>query len=197
MALAWLAAHLAKRAVPGMTARRIVTDQPRRIAVVKSYDDLLAALRERVSELKISQTGLDEDCNLTRGHVNKLIGPVPVKSFGRETFGPIIQALGLMLIVVEDPVTLQNSSRLVRRKKNIAHASAGMLPLKRRKKRGFWHNNKTWSAILNSRRFLKLPELRRQEIARMAAKTRWNKPGARGKKKPLLRSPLDPPQVLR
>jgi hypothetical protein len=149
--------------------------EPRRIAVVRSYDDLVVALRGRVDELKVAQIGLDEELHLARGHVNKLIGPVPVKSLGRETLGPIIQALGLVMILEEDPIALQIAARMARRKRKQSNADDGMLTLKRRKPRGYWRKDKAWGRTLAARRFLILSPARRRMIARRAAKARWKK----------------------
>lgn len=148
----------------------------RHLADVRSYDDLLAALRARADELGVTRMGLDDVTGLQNGYAAKLLAPVPIKSLGKFSMGPMLSAMGCMLILVEDQETLDRITKRVA-KRVIAVASAdasiGMLPKRKRRRKGF--RGADVSRMLNARRLLKLSPKRRKEIAKMAADTRWRR----------------------
>jgi hypothetical protein len=71
--------------------------------MISSYDDLVSAFRERVDGLNISRRELDHLAGIAAGHSGKLLGERQVKRFGAVTLGPVLGALGLKLILIEDP----------------------------------------------------------------------------------------------
>lgn len=78
-------------------------DQPeRRIAVVRDYDGLMAAVHQRVDELKLTCSLIDELASLPTGYAGKILGPARVKTLGPVSLGLILGVLGLKLHVVED-----------------------------------------------------------------------------------------------
>lgn len=79
----------------------------RRIATVTSYDELIAAFRARADELKVTRETLDSVTGLQTGYSGKLLAPVPMKSLGRVSLGPMLQAMGLAIVLVEDPEALR------------------------------------------------------------------------------------------
>jgi len=79
----------------------------RRIAVVSDYDGLIAAFRARADELKVTRETLDSVTGLQSGYAGKLLAPVPMKSLGRVSLGPMLQAMGLAIVLVEDPDALR------------------------------------------------------------------------------------------
>jgi hypothetical protein len=54
--------------------------------------------------LQISRNELDRISGLADGHVAKIVSPQPAKKFGIISLGAILQSLGLILVIVEDPV---------------------------------------------------------------------------------------------
>src|SRR5262249_4996114 len=80
-------------------------DQPRRLAELRSYEDLLATLRARRDELDIANEIIDEIAGLTRGHASKLLGHRPSKFFSFISWS-VFEALGMRVIVVEDAQAL-------------------------------------------------------------------------------------------
>jgi hypothetical protein len=72
--------------------------------VVTDYADLLAALRQRKEELNASMATIDEVAGLPQGYVSKLLAQI--KGISRTSLGPLLGALGLKLLVVEDPEAL-------------------------------------------------------------------------------------------
>jgi hypothetical protein len=90
----------------------------RPLAIVKEYDDLLDAARARKAQLGITFATLDDVSVVQPGYSAKLLGPVPTKNFGPMSFSAIMGALGVKLVMVEDPVALaQVRGRLVKRKR--------------------------------------------------------------------------------
>jgi hypothetical protein len=85
-------------------------DQPRQLAVLQSYDDLLATLRARRDELDIANEIIDEIAGLTRGHASKLLGHRPSKFFSFISWS-VFEALGMRVIVVEDAQALARAQR--------------------------------------------------------------------------------------
>lgn len=164
----------------GVLRGEIVKAEPRQLAVVKEYDELMAALRARSDEIEMSRDGLDVIAGLPRGYVSKLLAPVPLKGIGRTSLGPLLQSLGLALIVVEDLSTFAKiEARLQRRvnkkQKKETYATAGMRPHKRYKRRAVWRGNSEWGHLMNSRAQLKMsPEQIRRQRKR-AAQARWSR----------------------
>lgn len=78
-----------------------MTDFPS--SAVRSYDDLIIALRAMKEFLGLSNETLEEIAGLTRGHCDKLLGPRRSKHIGRQTLPLILGALGVRLRVEIDP----------------------------------------------------------------------------------------------
>jgi hypothetical protein len=88
-------------------------DEPRVLAVVSSYHEMLAALRSRITELQINGERFDDYAGLPRGYLSKLVGANPVRRLGMTSFAPVLAGLGLRLLVIEDPEgTARLKSRL-------------------------------------------------------------------------------------
>jgi hypothetical protein len=80
-------------------------EPPRQLAVVRQYDDLIEALRRRCVELQIPFEVVDEVAGMPDRYVSKLLCPRPLKGIGRISWN-VLAALGLQVIVVEDPQAL-------------------------------------------------------------------------------------------
>jgi hypothetical protein len=147
--------------------------EPRQIAVVRSYDELLGALRARAADLNVSRLVFDEISGLQGGYVSKLLSPVPVKGLGRTSMGLLLSAMGLALVVIEDTETLAKIAKrhTPRRAQFDRHADETMPTNKRKKKRGF--RGSEVGKMLRARGVLLIPESQRRRIAKMAAKKRW------------------------
>jgi hypothetical protein len=70
---------------------------------VNDYSGLVEAVRDRSEQMEISRNELDRISGLADGHVAKIVSPHPTKKFGILSLGAILQTLGLILVVVEDP----------------------------------------------------------------------------------------------
>jgi len=87
-----------------------MADQPRQLAILRCFDDVLATLRARRDELDISNEVIDEIAGLTRGHASHLIAHKPSRGFGGISWN-VWEALGLKVVVLEDPAALARAKR--------------------------------------------------------------------------------------
>lgn len=72
-------------------------------APIRSMPELVQALRDRRDELNISHETIDSIAGLQSGYTSKLLAPKPIKNLGPMSFGSILGALGLAVVVVPDP----------------------------------------------------------------------------------------------
>lgn len=150
------------------------------LAEARNYTEFMGALRARADQLQVARTGIDDLMKtLPDGYASKLLSAVPVKNLGPISMGPLLGALGLKVLVVEDVEAMaQITRKMVKRNASqVRDASDGMLPPKKRRRKAFWKNNTGWAHVMNSRRALILSESKRSEIARTAARFRWKRKG--------------------
>jgi hypothetical protein len=88
-------------------------------AAVTDYDSLVTAMRLRAEQLQICRQNIDEIAGWADRLAVKLLSPPPIKTqredgsrlsarrLGPGTLGPMLAALGMKLIAVEDPETLE------------------------------------------------------------------------------------------
>jgi hypothetical protein len=139
------------------------------LADVGSYEALLAALRQRVSELQIHGERFDAFCGLPEGYLSKLIGVKPVRRIGMQSFAPLMAGLGLRLLVIEDQeATARLKNKLPPRNESYVRSVAvhGHLTTRFLQKIGRKGGE-------NSR--VNLGKRLRKQLARKAALARWRK----------------------
>jgi len=159
-------------------------------APIRSMPELIQALRDRARELQITHETIDAVSGLQSGYTGKLLAPKPIKNLGPMSFESILGALGLAVVVVEDPAQVAKvSKQWVKRERPLrvplalpapASISASMpveievTPALQRLLR-----NPEWMREIGIRgghgRAAKLSAFRRRMIAKRAAKTRWAK----------------------
>jgi hypothetical protein len=142
---------------------------PRIIAEARDYAELIRAFRTWIHELNVAGETVDYVAGLPLRYCGKLLAPVPVRSIGRTSLGPLLGALGLKLVVAVDHETLE---RIRHRLEPRRHASVAMLPVGKARQKAFYMDSEV-SRLFNIRRTLKLSPRRRSSIARIAAKARW------------------------
>ena len=71
--------------------------------VVYHYPAFLDAIRERTVELEISRLEIDRIAGLPVGYSGKLLSRNPKKRVGMHSLGPLLETLGLIVMIVEDP----------------------------------------------------------------------------------------------
>jgi hypothetical protein len=82
----------------------ICPPQLRPIAIAREYGELINALRDRAEELNVSRETLDAVSGLQSGYTAKLL--VGLKGLGRVSLGPLLGSMGVVLVVMEDPIAL-------------------------------------------------------------------------------------------
>jgi hypothetical protein len=151
--------------------------EPRPLATVRNYSDLHIALRARVAQLALTHEVLNEETGLPGGYVNKLLAPVPIKRLGPQSLGPLLTALGLKLVVMEDVETLERMSRIPKRLRpgcsSRATDAGETMPAKRRKERRGFRTSEA-GRLMRARWQLLVPEAERRRISRIAARARWS-----------------------
>ena len=89
------------------------------LAEITDYDTLVVALRARADQLEVSRETISDLAGLPDRYASKLLSLRHVRRIGLESLGPMLSALGLKLIVVEDQAALKRcGSRLVKRNKS-------------------------------------------------------------------------------
>jgi hypothetical protein len=77
-------------------------EAPRIIADVSSYEQMLAALRARVTELQVNGERFDEYAGLPRGYLSKLVGAKPTRRIGMCSWEAVLAGLGLRCLFIVD-----------------------------------------------------------------------------------------------
>jgi hypothetical protein len=72
-------------------------------APIRSMPELVDAIRARRDELNISHETIDNIAGLQSGYTSKLLGPIQLKGFSHMSLGAVLGALGIGLVVIEDP----------------------------------------------------------------------------------------------
>lgn len=87
-------------------------------APIRDYSGLVQAIRDRREVLNVTNETLDGIAGLTSGYTSKLLAPTPIKNLGPMSFGSLLGALGMALIVVEDQEQIERvKTRWIKRKR--------------------------------------------------------------------------------
>lgn len=155
-----------------------VDAQPRVIAVVHDYHELLAAWRTWKDTNNWSYAQLDIVIGCADGYSGKIMGESNTRALSRESFGEFLEGLGLELVVQVNNAKLARIQALLNsrdeaerqqnqvRKPHASHAGTRMI------RRVFKHISKKAGRA----RMQKLSKRKRVELARLAAHARWVKP---------------------
>lgn len=152
------------------------TSLGRPLAICRAYDELIDALRARAEELRVSRESLDEIMKtLPDGYASKLLAPVLVKFLGRISLGPMIQALGLAIVLVEDEAAIARiSGHIGTRDETQARKGAVRSVTVHIKIPGRRFKQMQRRGGQNSRKYL--PASVAWELGRRASLARWAKP---------------------
>jgi hypothetical protein len=143
---------------------------PRIVATFDNYAGMLDAIRARVNELQINGERFDHFAGLPTGYLSKLIGIRPIRRLGMLSFGPVLAALGLRCLFVEDPegterlknqVKPRNPSYVRAMPANACMVLTPRMLLRIRRAGG-------------KARMARLTAKQRSELARLAARARWH-----------------------
>jgi len=73
------------------------------VPMIHSMEELLAALRARRDQLQLTHERVDDIAGLSSGYFGKLMTQPPIKNLGWLSFGLCLDALGVALVMVENP----------------------------------------------------------------------------------------------
>lgn len=154
--------------------------EPRIIAEVRSqdgWDGMIEAFRLAVEARGTTYENTGDLAGLAPRYVNKLLAPVPVRDIGRTSLGPLLGALAVKLVMVDDDEMMAALAKRMKPRKAgpSRHASEAMLASRRRRKSVFYGNS-AWGRVMASRQLVNMTEAQRKSRARKAAKARWRKP---------------------
>lgn len=141
---------------------------------IADESDLVAALRARLEEINVSRAEVDAQCDLPAGYTSKRLAIPQIKYFGRDAFWDIAEAMGLAVVLVEDPnATARHAVRMKSRVKKYAridnsHWNARTLCIMRDIARKHGLEGARVKNIRTGKR-------RRKQIARRAAQIRWER----------------------
>lgn len=145
-------------------------------ASVRTYGELVKALRARADELQVPREGIAAAAKLSERYVSKLLAPIPIKHLGPKALGPLLAALGLKLKVEEDVETLERiAKRITPRRLRVNNAGVAMQATARRKSQRFntFRASHDLARMTRARQLLGQSHHKRKQIARKAAKARW------------------------
>lgn len=152
------------------------------LAVVADYPALHAALRARQAELGVGYGVLNDISGLS--YCDKLLAPMPIggpvarngrptpRGIGPLSLGPLLQALGLVLVVAEDPVQTERIKSLKmfkRRGENYVTASVSSIDELIRAREAANRARQ----LAQARAAIDMSPEQRQRRARKAARIRW------------------------
>jgi hypothetical protein len=139
-----------------------------KLAVIRDMDSLQAALRERANGLTLNFNSLDQECQFPERYTSKLLAPIPVKTLGRQSLGPLLACCGVELWLVERPDALAAyTSRIETRKRPLARE--GMRARRKTQRVG----DSEWGREMQNHWMLKTSPAQRKRSARIAALARW------------------------
>ena len=154
-------------------------------APIRSMPELLDALRARRDALNISHETLDSISGLQSGYTSKLLAPKPIKNLGPITMGPLLGALGLQILVVEDQEQVSKvQGRWIKRKRPqrllLLAGALSIEEIKREERRKHMQQlgskgGKMGGSKGGKRRMKTMSRRARQRAATHAARMRWAK----------------------
>ena len=143
---------------------------PRIVGEFVEYSDFVQAIRDRVAELGIHGTRFDSLAGWPEGYLSKLTCERPVRRIGISSMGPLLSAMGVKLVMVEDPAGTARLRRLPPRNLSFVRvmpAAASILFTARQLKR--------IRRLGGHARMAQLTAKERRELARKAALARWHR----------------------
>ncbi len=144
------------------------------LATVRTYDDLIAALRARKDRLRLTDATMDALAGWQSGYTGKLFGPSQVKKLGGLSFELALATLGVRLELVEDPETVAMMERRWEQRARPANVDAHRIS-ETLKRRVLPQIMRDLSKKAADARKAKIRPSTRRRIARLAAKARWRR----------------------
>jgi hypothetical protein len=160
--------------------------EPRQIAIVRTYAQLIEVLRQRSDELGLKRAALDELALAGDGHFSRLLAPTHIKHLGPKSFEAALAVLGVALIAVEDLELVERMRRRAAKydidiTRNAVCAKNGTMRANHMRAKDKGGNPylqdpeyaREFGRIMGLRSRLKLTPAQRRRSASKAARARW------------------------
>lgn len=163
--------------------------EPRTIATIIDYDGLHSAIRARADEIGITREQIDLAAEWPSGYASKILAPVPFKTLGRQSLGPMLAILGLKVILVEDPEAMAQITESGVRRVRAGRCSKPLQPglanlpeirsmVRKELHKTMQRNGRKGGLKSGETRLLSkagIPRWKRRAIARKASRARWGR----------------------
>ncbi len=151
---------------------------PEQPDIIADYDQLVSALRERIDKLAISQQLIDDLAGWAGGYAGKVLGPSEVKRMSTDSLFILLETLGLGLQLVENPAALARmEARYERRVERTRRTGVIRRHISAAVREAVVHEHVIARATNGGHaRAACLPSKQRVQIARKAARARWDHP---------------------
>jgi hypothetical protein len=93
-------------------------DEPKVIGGFSDYSGFIGALRQRAADLNLAGEAIDDLSGLPSRYAQKLLGPRPIRRLGAASFGPVLGALAVRGVLVEDKTALDKVRRQTEPRQN-------------------------------------------------------------------------------
>jgi hypothetical protein len=113
-----------KTAEPSATPRMLAAAR-----MISDYTEFVEAIRDRADELGMTRLELDHQAGIQSGYSGKLLSRNHIKGFGKLSLGPVLGALGLRLVLMEDTAQTQKiRARMTLRERAVRAQTHGEEP---------------------------------------------------------------------
>jgi hypothetical protein len=145
------------------------TAAPTVIGEARNYDELLALLKRRRDQLRVSLEVIDAISGFPHGYAAKLFAPTKIRTLGQISLPLVLGTLGVKLLVAID----QEAYERVKKRLNFPPEALSRRKNPRPNSRSELRGNSEWARVMNARRSQKVGRKRRAQIAAHAAAVRW------------------------
>lgn len=159
--------------------------EPRQIAVVTDTRALIAAIRTRADECRLSRQAIDELAELAPGHAGRILSQAPGKGIGLGIIWGLVESVGLKIALIESPEAMARIAEYVgsRNESQVRKPSMrSALRIKKKARLERIFNNPEFFKRLGrkgGRARAKVMDGRARQISAIrAARARWKKPKA-------------------
>jgi hypothetical protein len=149
-----------------------MTGEQRRLGVVRDYAGLIAVIRARVEALEVAWETVDTVAGLPLCYSTKLVNGG--RGLGSISFGPLMQVLGLELVVQENLTGYERiRKRLEKRRWARKIPASGIRAIRSRRKRSPFRGCSDWGKLMRARQLVSQSPEQRSRMARYAIECRW------------------------
>jgi len=141
--------------------------------IIRSYSDLIEAMRTRVGDLGLSYKSVDEIIDWAPGYTGKILGPTPTKSLSAHTIFSMLMVCGFAIELRPDDEMARAAQKAIDRIGGVFKRDSGKVRTNVRMHRLPWLISSQNAGKMLALRMAKLSPKQRSRLAKRAAKKRW------------------------